>query len=1007
MSQIDPHAVLDQLLALEESGSSAQPEIIASAREWREAILDGQAFLDRRDHPVVFIGKVGGGKSSLIGVASNLIVGSAPTDKSSLKNHSVLATGGGRTTVCEVEVRSAKDEDQGQLGLLIEPFTADEMRREIKLYAEDEWARSHPEAQALDEEDVVPTAQEVQRVIRRMTGYAEYQEATLSGRVRRRRTVRPLDVIVPSFDKPDSLEAHLIERANLAARKSTAWWWNVATEEALKELKACFEAVNQGGDPNAMLPRRMTVVVPDTLPGVGMGWDLSLIDTRGLDEAVESRSDLQRFLRNPRALLVLCSSFMDAPEERIRGLLHSMSGDAQLRQAIQRTLLLLVDMGDADQVNGAEGDRESGQELKIDECLRALEGMPLPVAEIDRTQLFAFDVLKDDRSHLAEAIAQGLARLRQNKEEDLATRLEDAQGFLNAAADTLRPVLLAQVDAAIRETMVAHLPLSTPLSDPLAGLYQAINETRYASVVYATCRRNGSYLGLDLYAAVESEASRAATAWLDGLIDAVIKRLDSLEADPVFERVRDYIRLTKARYRDARIDVTQEYATRVQAEVRVLLRDNPVWDACRREWGRGNGFKGKVLSHIEGWARREQGLLTHQTTSAPVKVPLWGEVARPAQAPSFTLHVRNLRALRQVDWIPAPLSLLIGANGAGKTTLMQILKLLHVAYERGLPEAVTQVLGGSGNLRSWDAPEAESVELGLTIGEAKWRVRLSSREGSVDYLAEEHLLDGERQVFSRDGLGVFLYGGERIEPTPQLGLRALTDRGAHEPSVRAIAAFLRRIAVYHDPDLWALRWQGSNTSEDRVLNSRGSNVLALLRRWQQERVHRHRYQFVLEGLNAAFPNIVSDMDFQEAGNTLVARFYHPGEEIPTPLAAEANGVLQLLLLLCQVAEAEDESLIAIDEPENGLHPYALRAFLRRVGAWARQHKLTVLLATHSTVLLDEFSAMPEQVFVMKPTEPGTAVPTALDQLCDRAWLEGFKLGDLYEQGEIGSNEDEG
>jgi hypothetical protein len=67
--------------------------------------------------------------------------------------------------------------------------------------------------------------------------------------------------------------------------------------------------------------------------------------------------------------------------------------------------------------------------------------------------------------------------------------------------------------------------------------------------------------------------------------------------------------------------------------------------------------------------------------------------------------------------------------------------------------------------------------------------------------------------------------------------------------------------------------------------------------------------------------------------------------------------------------------------------------------------VTVLLATHSTVLLDELSAHPEQVYVMKVSATGEPPPTRLDKLCEPEWLAGFKLGDLYEQGEIGSNED--
>ena len=42
-------------------------------------------------------------------------------------------------------------------------------------------------------------------------------------------------------------------------------------------------------------------------------------------------------------------------------------------------------------------------------------------------------------------------------------------------------------------------------------------------------------------------------------------------------------------------------------------------------------------------------------------------------------------------------------------------------------------------------------------------------------------------------------------------------------------------------------------------------------------------------------------------------------------------------------------IIAIDEPENNLHPYAFRVFLRRAERWAQKYELTILLATHSII----------------------------------------------------------
>lgn len=994
--------ILDQLQSLEATSSTTPADLVESAAEWTETIDKKRVFLENRSHPIVFMGSVGVGKSALIAVAANLLTSPSPADRTSLKNTSVLAIGSGRTTVCEVDIRAS--DDVAELALRIEPFSIVEMEEEIKIYAEEEWRRLQPNSKRGDEDDSNPTPQEVQRVIRGMTDYVERQVTRIENLFRRRMVVRPLEEAALSFDSAEKFYIHLLERAKLSVRETTEWKWSTCTAETLKELKICFESVNQGTEPTAMLPKKMTVLVPNPLPGSTTGLDLTLVDTRGLDGIVESRRDLQDFLRDPRAIIVLCATFKDAPGDAIRSLLRSMAGDAELRQAIPRTMLLMLDHGDADQVNGSEGDRDYGQDLKINECFAALDSTGMRM--IEREQIFAFDVLKDDRNRLLTTIDDCIERVRNAIENELIEDIGHAKGFIGNSADVLRPARREYVDRQLREAMAHHLPSDSPLRDPLTGLYEAITRSRYASVVYATCRRRGLYSGLNLYAAIEAEASRAATMWLDDLVSAATKKLNELEQDTSAVIVLDHISLRKMQYREAQIKVTRGYAERVVSEVVKLLQPDGVWETCRSEWGAGDGFKNKVLNHLSSWSSKQLGLTAHEHTDATTEIPLLGEISRPAQPPRFSLHVRNLRALSQVDWSPEPISVLIGANGTGKTSLLLVLKLLRISYERGLSEAVVAVLRGSGNLRSWGATETDPVEIGLDIGNASWRIQLIPRAGSVDYITNERLLDQGREIFSRDSLGAFQYGAERIEPSTHLGLRTLIDKGVLDHSLRTVTAFLQNIAVFHDPDIWSLRENGSNTSERGLLQSRGANVLSVLRRWSQEKNNRHRYQFVLEGLSAAFPHAVGDIDFIEAGNTLVAQVYAPGSQIPKPLAGEANGLLQLLVLFCDVASVEDESVIAIDEPENSLHPYAVRVFLKRTSRWARQHNITVLLATHSTVLLDELSATPEQVFVMKPGDKEISFPARLDQLYDRQWLEDFKLGDLYEQGEIGSNDDE-
>ena len=97
----------------------------------------------------------------------------------------------------------------------------------------------------------------------------------------------------------------------------------------------------------------------------------------------------------------------------------------------------------------------------------------------------------------------------------------------------------------------------------------------------------------------------------------------------------------------------------------------------------------------------------------------------------------------------------------------------------------------------------------------------------------------------------------------------------------------------------------------------------------------------------------------------------------------------------------DQWVGVVDIEKHSEAAYDIRS--ARVVCHSTNRGETVLLATHSKVLLDELS--PEQVFVMKSADPADLIPTRLDKLCDPEWLAELKVGEFYEQGEIGSNKD--
>jgi predicted ATPase len=208
--------------------------------------------------------------------------------------------------------------------------------------------------------------------------------------------------------------------------------------------------------------------------------------------------------------------------------------------------------------------------------------------------------------------------------------------------------------------------------------------------------------------------------------------------------------------------------------------------------------------------------------------------------------------------------------------------------------------------------------------------------------------------------------------------------------------------VYGGYTVQPLRQVGSQPSADLQLSPNALNAFTVLRNWRDKRDYRPAHDFVVEQVGNAFPGIADELEFDAAGTITSLKLVNSRWRDSIPVALAPHGWLAGLLHLMAVAGARPGTVVAIDEFENSLHPYAIRRLVQAMRDWVARRQLTVILAGHSPALLDEFREDPSRVFVMEPWQPGQpSMPRRLTDYRDPEWLKHFSLGELYRHEDFG------
>src|SRR5262249_28454957 len=156
------------------------------------------------------------------------------------------------------------------------------------------------------------------------------------------------------------------------------------------------------------------------------------------------------------------------------------------------------------------------------------------------------------------------------------------------------------------------------------------------------------------------------------------------------------------------------------------------------------------------------------------------------------------------------------------------------------------------------------------------------------------------------------------------------------PELEPFGRLLTRYRLYGLYDVDGLRRRGSDESLDRRLNRSGSNVFSVLRAWRDVREDEmQRYAFVRDGLRQVFPDFFDDFEFYSAAQFGVGGIRLRPYDRSIRVALAPDGWFVALLHLAALASTDEGDVIAIDEPENALHPHAINILLELMRDWSK------------------------------------------------------------------------
>ena len=352
-----------------------------------------------------------------------------------------------------------------------------------------------------------------------------------------------------------------------------------------------------------------------------------------------------------------------------------------------------------------------------------------------------------------------------------------------------------------------------------------------------------------------------------------------------------------------------------------------------------------------------------------------------------TIKIMGFKSIRECDLELNNINVLIGSNGAGKSNFISVFNLLNNILAQELSLYVGR--NGISSMLYNGRKTTDSISMEFHFDKNSYAFELEPTNDNRMIFKDERIGHNGNWNDSRS------FSAGKQESILKNGYELIDNKYI----IPFLEKTLFQVYHFHDTGVNSRIKTEHNVSNCIDLHRDASNLAAFLYRLRGN--YTPAYLSIVEVVRLIAP-FFKDFVLEPNENNkehILLKWRQKGCEDIFNASQLSDGTLRFICLATALLQPEKlkSPTIIIDEPELGLHPFAITVFAEMVKQAATKNQ--IILSTQSVELLNQFEV--EDVIVVNRGDNGSEFNRLnADELAD--WLENdYTLGDLWNKNILG------